>query len=57
MSHQPPLVRPARRTPSRARRLRAVAAAGGLAALLLVTACGGGDGDKAAATPSLRTRG
>ncbi|MET9868959.1 hypothetical protein ABZZ16_22785 [Streptomyces sp. NPDC006386] len=52
MSHQPPLVRPARRTPSRARRLRAVAAAGVLAALLLVTACGGGDGDKAAATPS-----
>ncbi|AXE90252.1 hypothetical protein [Streptomyces sp. Go-475] len=52
MSHQPPLVRPARRTPSRARRLRAVAAAGVLAALLLVTACGGGDGDTAAVTPS-----
>ncbi|MEU0589335.1 hypothetical protein [Streptomyces sp. NPDC006132] len=52
MSHQPPLVRPARRTPSRARRLRAVAAVGVLAALPLVTACGGGDGDKAAATAS-----
>ncbi|MEU6915054.1 hypothetical protein [Streptomyces olindensis] len=52
MSHQQPLARPDRRTPSRARRPRAVAAAGALAALVLVTACGGGDEDKAAATPS-----
>ncbi|CAL9285130.1 hypothetical protein ABZ568_42450 [Streptomyces olindensis] len=52
MSHQQPLARSDRRTPSRTRRPRAVAAAGVLAALVLVTACGGGDDDKAAAKPS-----
>ncbi|MFD8235422.1 hypothetical protein ACFV20_26520 [Streptomyces sp. NPDC059696] len=51
--HQPP-ARPTRRTPPRARRPRALAAAGALAVLPLVTACGGGgdgkgtDGGKAA---------
>ncbi|GGW96955.1 hypothetical protein [Streptomyces lomondensis] len=48
MSQQQPPVRSDRRTPSRARRLRAVAAAGVLVVLPLVTACGGGGGDKAA---------
>ncbi|MFF8673752.1 hypothetical protein [Streptomyces sp. NPDC015242] len=49
MSQQPPTVRPTHRTPSRARRLRAVAAAGVLAVLTLATACGGGGGDGTAA--------
>jgi hypothetical protein len=59
VSQQQPLVRSDRRTPSRARRLRTVAAAAGVLVVLpLVTACGGGDdgppaGDgEAAAKPS-----
>ncbi|MET9390208.1 hypothetical protein ABZY20_07305 [Streptomyces sp. NPDC006624] len=48
MSQQQPLPRSGRRTPARAGRLRATAAAGVLAALALLTACGGGEEGKAA---------
>ncbi|MEU3854719.1 hypothetical protein [Streptomyces sp. NPDC029554] len=52
MSQQRPTVRTTHRTPSRTRRLRAVATAGVLAVLPLAAACGGGGDGGAAAKPS-----
>lgn len=48
MSQQQPTARSPHRTPSRAHRPRALAAAGVLITLPLVTACGGGDDGKGA---------
>ncbi|MBX9360669.1 hypothetical protein [Streptomyces sp. WAC04114] len=56
MSQPQPTARSPRRTPSRAHRPRALAAAGALIVLPLVTACGGDDGegtDGAKAAPSV----